>query len=169
MFACSLRQHHSWDNIALVKTLCNVVLEAPDNNEQEKVHFNFNVVLILVGQHCTSKNLVQRCPRGSRQQFTRESPMQCCLNTLRKTLHRKNLVQYCLRGSRQHCTGKNPVQCRLSNIWSLFSDIYFGPNNFLIITGCFKWCANIVQILPTLHKKNPGPTTNKKTRLHGTD
>ena len=28
--------------------------------------------------------------------------------------------------------------------------------------------ANIAQISPTLHKKNPGPTLNKKKRLSGT-
>ena len=45
-----------WDNIAQVKTLCNVVQEAPDNVAQEKLLFN--VVSILLGQHCTGKILV---------------------------------------------------------------------------------------------------------------
>ena len=104
----------------LIKTLCNVVLEAPGNNAQQKVLFNFSFILILLGQHCTSKNLVQCCPRGPRQQFTGESSLQSCFNTPGKILHRKNPVQHSPRGSRQHCTGKNPVHCRLSNIWSLF-------------------------------------------------
>ena len=54
----SSRQHYTgyfpakgdcalWDNIAKVKTLCNVVLEARDNNEQENILFK--VVLILLG------------------------------------------------------------------------------------------------------------------------
>ena len=38
----------------------------------------------------------------------------------------------------------------------------------MITTVCFKCCANIVQISPTLHKSIPGPTLNKKTRLYGT-
>ena len=45
----------SWDNIAQVKTLCNVVQEAPENIAQEKKLFN--VVLILLEQHCMSRNL----------------------------------------------------------------------------------------------------------------
>ena len=47
---------YSSDKIAQVKTLCNVVQEAPDNNAQEKNPFT--VVLILLGQHCTGKFLV---------------------------------------------------------------------------------------------------------------
>ena len=46
-----------WDSIAQVKSLCNVVLEAPDNNAQEKVLIN--VVLILFGQQCTGQNPIQ--------------------------------------------------------------------------------------------------------------
>ena len=59
--------------------LCNVVLEAPENNAHEKILFSD--VLILLGQHCTGKNLVQYCPRGSRQHCTGKNPVQCCLNT----------------------------------------------------------------------------------------
>ena len=45
----------SWNNIAQVSTLCNVAQEAPDNTAQEKIMFN--VILILLGQHCTDKTL----------------------------------------------------------------------------------------------------------------
>ena len=38
----------------------------------------------------------------------------------------------------------------------------------MIITSCCKCRANIAQIFPTLHKKNPGTTLNKRTRLYGT-
>ena len=48
----------------------------------------FNVVLILLGQHCTGKNFVECCPRGSRQHCTEKNPVQCCLNTLETTLHK---------------------------------------------------------------------------------
>ena len=59
--------------------------EVPDNTAQEKDLFN--VVLILFGQHCTGKILVQFCPRGSRQHCTEKRTVQCCFNTVRKTLH----------------------------------------------------------------------------------
>ena len=117
----------------------------------------------------------------------------CCLNTLGTTLHRsqshailsgrlqttqyrKKILrqlhrknpQYCSRGSRQHCKRKNPVQCRLNLIWSLFNDFHFRPLKFLIISGCCKCHASIVQIQPTLCKRNLRPILNKKTRLYET-
>ena len=65
---------YSSGKITQVKTLSNVVQETPDNIAQEKNLFNvvlillaqhctgkklvFNVVLILLGQHCTGKILV---------------------------------------------------------------------------------------------------------------
>ena len=61
-------RRHSWDNIAIIKILCNVVLEAPDKNALEKILFN--IVVILLGQHCTSQNPMQCCPRGFRQNCT---------------------------------------------------------------------------------------------------
>ena len=116
----------SWDNIAQIKTLCSVALEAPNKNTQEKIMFN--VVLILLGQHCTGKNPMQCCPRDSRQKCTGKNPVQCCLNTLgatlhrlnpyailserfQKTLHRKNPVQYCLNTPGTTLHWKNPMQC----------------------------------------------------------
>ena len=105
---------------------------SPDNIAHGKILFN--VVVILLRQHCTGKNVVQCCPRDCRQ----------------------------------HCTEINPMQCHLSNIWSLFGNFYFGPVNFLMITCCYKWRANIAQISSTLHKKNPGPKLNKKTKLYST-
>ena len=94
--------------------------------------------------------------------------MQCCLNTPATSLRRKNSTQCCPRGSRQHFTGNNPVQCHLNTIWSFLGDFYFEPVNFLILTSCYRCLASIVQISLILHKKNSGPTSNKKTRLHGT-
>ena len=58
-----------WDILAQVKTLGNIVLEAEDNNTPEKILLN--LVLILLGQNCTGKTLLQ-----------------CCLNTSWTTLHR---------------------------------------------------------------------------------
>ena len=74
------------------------------------------------------------------------------LKRLQKTLYKK----------------KNPVQCHLKNIWSLFGDFCFRPGIFLIISDCCKCRANITQISPTLHKKNPALALNKKARLYGT-
>ena len=51
---CCSRKWFSWDNIAQIKTLCIVALEAPCINAQEKILFN--VVLILLGQYCTGQN-----------------------------------------------------------------------------------------------------------------
>ena len=46
--------------------------------------------------------------------------------------------------------------------------IFFGPVNFLIITSCSKSRGTTAHIFPTLDKKNPGSTLNKKPRLCGT-
>ena len=73
--SCSMLFLYSWDN---VKTLCNVVQEAQDNNAQEKILFN--VVLIFLGQHSTCKNLVQCYPRDSRQHCTGKNQVRCRLN-----------------------------------------------------------------------------------------
>ena len=54
--------------IAQIKTMCSVVFEAPDNNTQEIILFNF--VLILLGQHCPGPKPMQCCLRASRQHWT---------------------------------------------------------------------------------------------------
>ena len=51
-----------------------------NNIAHEKILFN--VVLILLWQHCTGKNLVQCCPRDSRQHYTGKNPVQCRLNNI---------------------------------------------------------------------------------------
>ena len=56
-----------------------------DNNAQEKILFND--ALILLGQHCTGKNLVQYCSRGSRKHCTGKTSVQSCLNALGITLY----------------------------------------------------------------------------------
>ena len=65
---CAMLPQYSQNKIAQVKILCNVVQEIPDNIVSKIL---CNVVLILMGQHCTGQNL-----------------MQCFLNTLETTLHR---------------------------------------------------------------------------------
>ena len=80
-----------WDNIAQVKSFCNVIKTAPDNIAQEKIVFN--VALIFLGQHCTGKtlyNVVQKPPGNIR-------PKKILFN-----------VALILLG--QHCTGKNFLQ-----------------------------------------------------------
>ena len=44
--------------------------------------------------------------------------------------------------------------------------MYFFDNNQLLEMSLFS--KNFVQISPSLHKKNSGPTLNKKTKLYGT-
>ena len=125
----------------------------------------------------------------------RQSPVQCCPNTLWTTLralvktlwnlvkkapgniaHVKILLNVVLILFRQDCRGKNPVQCYPRDsrkhctgnpgivVWPtlLFCNFYVGLVSFLIITSCCKCPANIAQISLTLHKKNSGPTLNKK-------
>ena len=130
---------------------------------RKKLWIVFNVVLILLEWHCSGKNLLQCCLFNTpgttlhrlkpyavlslRLQtiFHKKNPVQYCLNILETILYRKNPMLCCSRGSKQHSTVKNPVWC-LNNIWSLFGSFYFGLVDFLIITGCCKCCANIVQI-----------------------
>ena len=54
------------------KNLCNVVLEATDNNRQEKIIFN--AFLKLLVQHCTEKSPMKWCLRDSGQNCTGKSP-----------------------------------------------------------------------------------------------
>ena len=83
----------------------------------------------------------------------------------------------------QLCVGKNlynvaqetpdnisqeKIQFNIVWITSFFDDFYFEPVNFLITTGCCKCSANIAQISPKLHKKNRGPTLNKRTIFYRT-
>ena len=96
--------HYTWDNIAHIKMLCSVALDGPDNNVQEKNLFN--VVLILLRQHCTGQNTMQCCLRGSKQHCIGKILCKCCLNTHETTLHSKSPMQCCLRGFRQHYTRK---------------------------------------------------------------
>ena len=89
--------------------------------------------------------------------------MQWCLNTPGTTLYRKNYMQCCPRGSRQHCTRKHLVHPMSSEKHLVTFRQYFSSG----ITGCCKCRANTVQILTTLHKKNPRPTLNKNARAYG--
>ena len=74
------------DNIAQVKTLCNVLFEAPDKSAQEKLQFN--VVVRLFVQHSTGQNPMRCCPRGPSQYCIIKNQVQICLNDLGTTLHR---------------------------------------------------------------------------------
>ena len=125
----------------------------------------FDVVLIHLGEHCTGKNLVQCCPRGSRQHCTWKNLFNVVVIFLGQHSTGKNPVQCCPRDSRQHCTG-NPVHCRLNNIIFLrflFWTGYFFDNSRLLRMPRQHWTN-----FPNIAQKNSGPTFNKKTRLYGT-
>ena len=94
------------DNIAQTQTLCNVVQEAPDNIAPEK--FLCNVALILVGQHCTEKSLCNVSLEAP-DICTRKRPVQCCISTLKATLH--SLKPYAMLSERLQTIfyRKNPV------------------------------------------------------------
>ena len=102
--SCSILSSYSWNNIAEGNTLDNIALEAPDNIAQEKILFI--VVLILLGQHCAGKRLVQCFPRTFWQHCTENILLNIVLILLGKYCIGKNLVQYSPKGSRQHCTRK---------------------------------------------------------------
>ena len=152
-------------HLVRVNTLCNVVEEAPDNIAQEKILFN--VVLLLLKQHCTCKNLEQCCPRYYRQDCTGKILFYVAVILL-SIAQVKTLFNVAQETPENIVQEKNPVQCHLKNIWSLFGDFCFRPGIFLIISDCCKCRANITQISPTLHKKNPALALNKKARLYGT-
>ena len=96
----------------------------------------FNVVLILLGQHCTGKPFVQYCPRVSRQHCTGKNSVQCCLNTLGTTLHRKKIVfNLVLILLGQHCTNKNIVQCCLNTFGTTLHRKKIAFNLVLILLG----------------------------------
>ena len=84
--SCAMYSWYSWVNIEQVKTLYNVIREGPDYITYKKILFN--VVLILLGQHCTCQNSMQCCVRRSRQLSIRKNPVQCYISTLRTTFHR---------------------------------------------------------------------------------
>ena len=71
---------------------------------QEKIQFN--VALILLGQHCTGKSFVQCCSRAFRKDCTGKILFNVVLILLEEQCTGKNLVQCCPRGSREHCMGK---------------------------------------------------------------
>ena len=85
----------------------------------------FNVVLIILGQHCTGQNPMQCCPRCSRQHCIRKSPVQCRLNTPGTILHRKNSMQCCPRGFKQHCTGKIQAMSSEQHLITLFTYTFY--------------------------------------------
>ena len=86
-----------------------------------------NFALILLGQHCTGKNPMQCCPRGSRQLCIKKFSVQCqglmqswsyvmLSQRLQAILHRKKFRQF--------------RQCRLNNIYLVTLFIYVYIRSF---------------------------------------
>ena len=152
------RQHYTGKNL---KQCCT-----RGSRQQCTGKILFNVVIILLRQHCTWKKTLCNVVQEARDNITHEKILfNIVVILLGQHCKDKNPAQYCPRDYRQHYTGKNTVHCRLNNI--TFSIFYFGLVIFLIKTGCCKCRTNITQISLTLHKKNLRPTLNKKTRLWG--
>ena len=88
---------YSWDNIAQVKSLCNIVQEAPDIIAQEKFLFNFVLILLdNIAQVKSLSNVVQEARDSVAQE--------------------KFLFNFVLILLGQHCTGKqNP--CTMLSKW----------------------------------------------------
>ena len=152
-----------------------------DSSQQCKEKNLFNIALILFRQHCTVKNPMQRCLWGSRQHCTRKNPFQYSRDNIAQVKTLSNVIREApdnmahekiLHNIAQEAPDKiaeKKIQCNV--VWTAsgpFSAIFFGPVNFLIITGCCKCHANTIQIFPILHNKNPGSTLNKKIRSYGT-
>ena len=78
---------NSWDNIARVITLRSFVLDAPENTAQKKnpIQCCLNLI-ILLGQHSSGKNLMQKLPKKLQATFDRKNL--CSMNTLGTKLHR---------------------------------------------------------------------------------
>ena len=112
VYPISLWKHQLWANITQVVFLSNVVSNVfgqhwIDNipfqccpsmvdttlyrlfywskfsvSHEPTLHILFNVVVILLRQHCTDKSLVQCYPRDSRQQCTWKNSVHCLLNNI---------------------------------------------------------------------------------------
>ena len=69
----------------------------------------FIVVLIVLGQHCTGKDLVQFSLSSLRQHCAGKKPARCCFNTLEQHCIGKmsRTILCMLPSSRQHCTEKS--------------------------------------------------------------
>ena len=93
----------------------NVFGEAQDSIGQEKMMFN--VVLILFQQHCLGQNLMQCCPKGSRQHCIRQKPVKYCLNSLETILHRsKPYAMLSEEDPDSIALEKKPAQCCLNTL-----------------------------------------------------
>ena len=113
----------SWDNFAQEK-----LLEVQDNTVYEKNLFN--VVLIILEQHCIGKNPVQCCPRGSQYCLIIWSS-QCYLNTSRTTLHKKITCAMLAQSTQSSFHGKKVTFKMLS--WSGLANI--AQENYLYNVG----------------------------------
>ena len=113
-----------------------------------------------MGQHYLGQNLMQCCPRGSRQHSIRQKRVQCCLNTLETILHRsksysmlsqedpdnialeKDLFNVVLMLSVQHCTSQNAIPC-----------CPIGSRQHCIKKNLVQFCLNTLGT--TLHRSKP--------------
>lgn len=76
----TLSQSHWPAGIAQVKTLSNVIWEDTNNIVQEKILFI--VVLTLLRQYCTSKNLCNILSKRLQTTVHMKNPVLCCLNNI---------------------------------------------------------------------------------------
>ena len=116
----------------------------------------FNVVLILLGQHCTGKNLVQCCPRSFRQHCTGKILFNVVLILLGQHCTDKYLMWCCPWGSRQHkvSTRKTKIMVSRVDLQRLKDSGNYSCSVFRKCTGsdsiyCFGW-------LHWVHKKWSG-------------
>ena len=99
-----------------------------------------NVVLILVGQHCTGQNPMQYCSRGSKQHCMKNL-VQFRLNALGATLHRSKL--YAMLPERLQTTLHKRKSCAMLSQYSLDNIAQLKPYAMLP-----------ERLQTTLHKEN---------------
>ena len=140
--------------------MSNVVQEPPENITQEKILFN--VVLILLGQQCAGKNLVQFCPIGSRCSVQSCPFVQCwpgiflvqCQEKLCSVSapfaapgYCQNINRFKIKIAEKWCYSDiAPGFFLCSVVWSLLDNI---PQDFFLVQCCPKCITTILnRILP---------------------
>ena len=104
-----------------------IVLEVLDNFAQEKILFN--VVLILLGQHCIGKNPVLDCPRGC-QHCIGILSSQCFVNIAQK-------VNCAMLAQSTQSSFYRKITCKTCYLWSgkkQFSGQSFNLSQFIWTT-----------------------------------
>ena len=78
-----------------------------------------NIVLMLLGQHCTADGPMQCCRMASDNFVLEKILRNVLLILLGQNCAGKNPIQFCSRSPRQLCKRKNSVQCFLNTLGAI--------------------------------------------------